>query len=259
MAKAIWPSAAIVFAFVLSQASASANDVACEAAQTLKVCDPADPDTLKSVCGCDLTRLKPLQTAVGMSEVNSKKSEIEKHPDKECGKLKDKPILVIVGPGGNLYITDHHHTAYAWLLVEQERHESSIKGICQIINRTKDLPLTFESEDKFWAALAEKRLVRRPPQSLAALADDPYRSLASLVEDRGGFCKTDREFAEFAWADFFRARLDVPITDAVADKLAANPCDPVVDGAIKLAHSSDAENLPGYSVAACKIDKQCPK
>jgi hypothetical protein len=51
---------------------------------------------------------------------------------------------------------------------------------------------------------------------------------------KGGFCKTPKEFAEFAWA----------------------PSDPndknaTVDEAVEMAHSSEAESLPGYSAANC--------
>ena len=145
-----------------------------------------------------------MQAAVGMSEVELKKADIEHKPHKECDKLRGDPIRVVSGPGGDLFITDHHHTAYAWLLVEQERHESPTNGICRIVNAEKGLSPVFETEEQFSTELEAKHLVRRPPQSLAALADDPYRSLAWLVRDRGGFCRTELEFAEFAWADFFR-------------------------------------------------------
>jgi hypothetical protein len=44
------------------------------------------------------------------------------------------------------------------------------------------------------------------PKTLEAMTDDPYRSLAWFVRQKGGFCKSPREFAEFAWADWFRSK-----------------------------------------------------
>lgn len=247
-------SATVVLAFVSTPAPA-ADDVICKATRVLVLCDPTNPETIKSVCACDLAKLKPLQSAVGMTEVMSKKADIEGKPQKECDKLSTDPIKVVSGPGGDLFITDHHHTAYAWLLVEQDRHESPANGICQVVNLEKGLPLTFPSDDQFWAALEGKHLLRRPPQSLVELADDPYRSLASLVEHRGGFCKTNLEFAEFAWADFFRERLGRGVENPTTDQLSSN-----VSAALNQAHSAEAaeRHLPGYCSSACEADG-CPK
>jgi Putative ParB-like nuclease len=44
------------------------------------------------------------------------------------------------------------------------------------------------------------------PRTLEAMADDPYRSLAWFVRQKGGFCKSPKEFAEFDWADRFRSK-----------------------------------------------------
>ena len=39
------------------------------------------------------------------------------------------------------------------------------------------------------------------------LVDDPYRSVAAEVRERGGFAKESAPFEEFQWADFFRRRI----------------------------------------------------
>ena len=88
------------------------------------------------------------------------------------------------------------------------------------------------------------------PKTLEAMADDPYRSLAWFVRQKGGFCKTAREFAEFAWADWFRSK-------SPALEIQNLPSDPndknaTVDEAVDMAHSSEAENLPGYSAVKCQ-------
>src|SRR5262249_27366581 len=67
-------------------------------------------------CSCDLKSLRPLQGAVGMGEVRQKAEKIKEKPKKEEGKLAADPIKVVRGPDGNLFVTDHHHGARAWLL-----------------------------------------------------------------------------------------------------------------------------------------------
>ena len=70
------------------------------------------------------------------------------------------------------------------------------------------------------------------------MRDDPYRSIAWVVRDNGGYRDTDELFAEFHWANFFRSR--IPLEMVQNDFLKA------VEEAMKLASSKDAEKLPGY-------------
>jgi hypothetical protein len=51
-------------------------------------------------CGCDFTKLRPLQGAVGMGEVTYKASTIANDTDGEYKALKKDPIKVVVGPDG---------------------------------------------------------------------------------------------------------------------------------------------------------------
>jgi len=88
------------------------------------------------------------------------------------------------------------------------------------------------------------------PKTLEAMTDDPYRSLAWFVRHKGGFCKSSREFAEFAWADWFRSKsLTLEIQYLPSDP---NDKNATVDEAVEMAHSSEAESLPGYSAANCQ-------
>jgi hypothetical protein len=88
------------------------------------------------------------------------------------------------------------------------------------------------------------------PKTLEAMTDDPYRSLAWFVRHKGGFCKSPREFAEFAWADWFRSKsLALEIQNLPSDP---NDKNATVDEAVEMAHSSEAESLPGYSAANCQ-------
>jgi hypothetical protein len=77
------------------------------------------------------------------------------------------------------------------------------------------------------------------PQRLADLQDDPYRSLAGLVRNAGGFAKDQAPFVEFLWADFFR-----PL---IAARLIKQDLTRATRLGLKLARSAAARYLPGWS------------
>ena len=214
------------------------------------------PTERQPICTCDLTKLRPLQGAVGMKQVENR---IADDPKLGRQKLEEDPTKVVAGVGGQLFIIDHHHAAEAWL---GAKTEWGANALCKIVNSEKGLPAEFKTEDEFWTALKAARLVRlknasgvdvdasQLPKTLEAMADDPYRSLAWFVRQKGGFCKTAREFAEFAWADWLRSKSPTfEIQNLPSDP---NEKNATVDEAVEMAHSSEAESLPGYSAANCQ-------
>jgi hypothetical protein len=202
-----------------------------------------DLQTMPGVgCTCDLKSLRPLQGAVGMGEVQQKADKIKQKPKKEASKLAADPIKVVRGPGGQLFVTDHHHGA--WLLAGYS------SGICSI----EPDPSSSES-DKFWSRLQDLKKVHLEnkdggviapdalPTSLEQLPDDPYRTLAWMVRKKDGFCRAlmqQKEFAEFIWADWMRGRDELPPA-----QVAAAP-KKFLGTALKLAKSPAAASLPGY-------------
>jgi hypothetical protein len=117
----------------------------------------------------------------------------------------------VIGPKNIFYIVDHHHRAAALLKIGKD------KMIVQVLKtaRTIDLP-------GFWSRMVKNNLAflydeqgrgpRSPadlPESIDRLKDDPYRSLAWAVREAGGYRKTEVPFAEFQWAQFFRARIEI--------------------------------------------------
>ena len=90
-----------------------------------------------------------------------------------------------------------------------------------------------------WAHPYDERGRRRDydaiPSRISKLRDDPYRSLAGLVRDAGGYAKDAEPFAEFLWADFFRSHI-------ARKKLRAAPG----SQALALAHHLGARYLPGW-------------
>lgn len=197
-----------------------------------------------------------MQGALGKQEVQDKVRKIAAKPKKEWRDLADDPIKIIRGPGGALFITDHHHGADAWRLAGHPI------ALCKIVDR-----LPFAAEAEFWAGLKKDHLVRladadgKPltpeqlPSSLEFMPDDPYRSLAWHLRKADGFCRSEmpqKEFAEFTWADWLRTRSELP-----ADAVRASPTG-MLPIALKLARSSEARAVPGY-VGTKPPGFKCPK
>ena len=163
---------------------------------------------------------------------------------KERQKLEEDPIKVVRGPDEELFVTDHHHGARAWL------EAGYTNGICLIQDeKLSTVPV------RFWAQLKERNLVRLEdkngavitpddlPREIELLPDDPYRTLAYLVRKNDGFCRTlmeQKEFAEFIWADWLRERVELQ-----ASRVAASP-EEMLSTALKLTESPAAAGQPGY-------------
>ncbi len=184
--------------------------------------------------------LRPTQLTVGMIEVQDKKTHLASlKPQVQQSFMQAHPMPAVIGPGGNLYITDHHHlgraaleagVANGFFLVEADLSSRGLDEFWREMDRTLWVhPLDENGVRHYYTAI---------PQSLEKLIDDAYRSLAGYVRNAGGFEKTPTAFAEFVWADFFRR--SIPIEDVKADFQAA------VRTALPLAKGKLAKGLPGY-------------
>ena len=76
------------------------------------------------------------------------------------------------------------------------------------------------------------------PHHIKSLRDDPYRSLAAHVRYAGGYDKSQKPFAEFLWADFFRPRIKAELINSDFDK--------ALQQALAFAGSAVCTKLPGY-------------
>jgi len=188
-----------------------------------------------------LGELHPTQLTIGFIEVDEKKKRLlALKPDAQREFMQAHPVPAVLGPGGKLYITDHHHLARAAL-------DAGLKtAFCDV-----EADLSTTGATGFWAAMEEKSWVHpldehgvrhiysRIPSTIGSLVDDVYRSLAGFVRDAGGYDKTPTAFAEFIWADFFRR--NVPVELLTADFHAA------VRVALPLAQGRLAKRIPGYN------------
>jgi hypothetical protein len=190
-----------------------------------------------------LDLLRPTQMAVGMRSVERKLQKIEKRADKpkKIEKvLQHRPIPAVYGPGGGLFIVDHHHFGMALTLAEIE------SAYVRIIADASDV-----SRAAFWRHmeadgrlhLYDERGQRVPPsllpETLGDLRHDPFRDLAWDVREADGFFKVAEPYAEFRWANFFRSR--IPSSIIRHDPKSA------LRTALKLCRSREAARLPGYA------------
>jgi hypothetical protein len=190
-----------------------------------------------------LADLRPTQITVGMRQVALKQKRVEalEHKQKELMDfILERPIRVVLGPGGKIYVIDHHHLGLALIRAGYDTAPVQV-----------DDDFSKLSEENFWKKMQAKKYVhpcdengtRQPlsalPESLIAMKDDPYRALAGFVRDAGGFKKVFTPFAEFKWADYFRKLIPLDVVTKDFDK--------AVKQAVKLAHEPKAKKLPGYT------------
>lgn len=204
-------------------------------------------EALEEIHLVPIEQLRPTQVAVGMRTVTYKRRKIEdavgrrKRLEKLLGK---RPIPAVRGPGGELYIIDHHHFGLALWQAQ----------IPMAYTRVID-DLSHCDEDDFWHEMeAVGRLYpydeqgrRVSPHELPAwlhsLRHDPYRDIAWEIREAGGFDKVATPYAEFRWADFLRER--IPLPQIRKDYESA------LNEALRLARTRAAAHLPGYLGRMC--------
>jgi hypothetical protein len=188
--------------------------------------------------------LRPTQFAVGMLEVEEKIKIVRKFNQKQIQNfIDDNPVPVVIGPEKNLYIVDHHH----FLAV---CYHIGIKKVrVEVVRNLSRRRLTYA---QFWKWMFKSRNAypfcqfgegpRKAiylPKDIRGLADDPYRSLAWFVRKAGAFKNSEKNFAEFKWANFFRRQ-------RLLDRYGLAGMPNAMKRAASLAQSPAATGLPGF-------------
>jgi hypothetical protein len=186
------------------------------------------------------SKLRPTQITVGMREVAAKRQEWRtRHGNKAGEFLGTHMIPVILGPGDNRYVIDHHH------LVRALHEEGIVNVLTTVVADLSELDLDafwFNLDNRGWMHPFDDKGRWRDygdlPKAISDLVDDPFRSLAGALRRAGGFAKDTTPFSEYLWADFLRRRIK---RRAVKDQF---------DGALKkallLAKGHEASYLPGW-------------
>jgi len=223
------------------------------------------------ICSLQVADVLPTQFAVGMLEVQCKIGKYESLSPNELEKyLKSHLAPMVVGPDG-FYITDRHHMAKAlfdsdiddtekvmWLNVTDNYANSALETFWQ------------EMVDNGQVWLYDQKGVQPMtpwylPKSWDAMIDDPFRSLAWMLRNSGGYGKVDTDYSDFMWTNFLRDNIVLTQTKKTA-KLdpsswtwcQVSPYSPlciedldselqkVLPQAITLSQSAAASGLPGY-------------
>lgn len=191
-----------------------------------------------------ILNLKPTQFAIGMEEVKQKIKELNKCGKKKRNKfLKNHRVPVVISPRGFYYALDHHHAV--WALWSTGVSEVQIEVI-------KDFSKSKYSFKKFWALMVRSKWAHLYdqfgngphsalylPQDIRGMGDDPYRSLAWVVRNQGGFEKCEKTYSEFLWAQFFREKKLLHSEG----RFGFERC---IKRALRLARSNAAKKLPGF-------------
>jgi hypothetical protein len=182
--------------------------------------------------------LRPTQITVGMREVEEKRAAWRQHGGK-ADFLGAHLIPVVLGPGEEKYLIDHHHLALA--LHEEGVEEIAVTVVCDLSGLEKGAFWTY-LDNRSWMhlydAAGKLQSHKKLPKHVQGLVDDPYRSLAGALRRAGGYAKDTTPFSEFLWADFLRRRLK-------AKFLAGHP-GRALEEALGLAKAAEAAYLPGW-------------
>lgn len=183
--------------------------------------------------------LRPTQMTVGYREVKRKRDHWQKLGKDGGVYLGQHMLPVVLGPKGRSYVIDHHHLARA--LLEEGQDEVLTTVITDLSSLEKDAFWLF-LDLKNWTHPYDAKGIRQPltalPKRIGDMADDPYRSLAGMVRENGGFAKDITPFSEFIWADYFRRR--IPAGGLAKD------FDASLATAMALARAKDASFMPGW-------------
>jgi len=185
--------------------------------------------------------LRPTQITVGFREVKTRRQRWKRVTTKakRASFLQKHLIPVVLGPGGEHYILDHHHLALA---LYQEGLRKMYVTVVADLSRLDTGSFWFVMDNRNWIYPFDHKGARQPhtaiPRSIDGLVDDPFRSLAGELRRAGGFAKDTTLYSEFLWADFLRRRLKA--------KSVTRDFPRALRRALKLAKSKEANYLPGW-------------
>lgn len=192
------------------------------------------------VCSAAVLTLRPTQITVGQAEVDAKVADLEAMGKKKLAKAIEKePLPAVIGPGGVLYIVDHHHFAKALATIGEPNADVQVRDDLSGIDPA-DFPAAM-AQNKYvylYDENGEPQPFSALPENVMGLRDDPYRGLAWGVREKGGYQHTDSLYGDFAWADYFRPLIPLSMIEQDFDAAVAQ--------ALPLAHLPAAQNLPGY-------------
>lgn len=205
--------------------------------------DRARPRDDKAIA--ELARLRPTQLTLGYAHVSHKKEVTQRHADRNDRAelrrfMRSHRIKTVMGPGGSLYIIDHHHWARAWLELGYQwapvriLHDLSKLAPSAFWKRMRELGHVHPYDEH-----GKRQGPRALPPTVMGMRDDPYRSLAAFAREAGAYRKPANAYGDFCWAGFLRDHVVQDFHSIAGFGLALSE-------SIRLARSNKARRLPGY-------------
>jgi hypothetical protein len=182
----------------------------------------------------------PTQLTLGLDEVERRAAKLRELSQKKLdAKLEEKAVPHVIGPGGAVYMIDHHHFLRALWSIGVEK---AVLG--EEVENWADC-----DPAKFWGKMFVRNYCwpidadgnRRPyaaiPKHVKDLTDNVWRTLArELRGDAYGDLETP--FQEFMWGDYFRTFMSRRLLEL--DYAGA------VELARRVARLGEAQDLPGF-------------
>ncbi len=197
-----------------------------------------------------LSKIAPTQFNIGILAMEEKRDKMIEKYNKELKSKKnlekyllEKAAPAYLGENGQYYIVDRHHTSRALyeanlpvdefpVIIIKDLSDMDLSDLFDYLGSINGLYLYENGQ----GPLDPRHL----PDHIWELDDDPYRSLAWLVREAGGFDKAEVNFLEFIWANYFRKK--ITLVNGSEAELNQN-----LKRAIEMAHEPDASHLPGYT------------
>lgn len=170
------------------------------------------------LCTLNPDQMRPSQFGIGAVEAVCKQGLFESMSSSELEKYLSSPdrrVNIVVGRKDHFHVLDGHHMSVALLNSDIPAKEKII--YCNVVQNWNDL-----DGETFWQNMVssnyvwlfdEKGLSPLAPEFLPGdledMLDDPFRTLAWMLQDAGGFLKTGVNFEDFAWANFLRNNINL--------------------------------------------------
>ena len=188
----------------------------------------------------EIADLRPTQMTLGLREVERKRAEWRGRAERDGPEFLGRHMIpAILGPKQVPYVIDHHHLLRA-LHEEGVRHV--LVSVVADLGHLKKPQFWTYMDNRNWLhpfdASGTRQPLARLPKTVAAMKDDPYRSLAGEVRRAGGFAKDTTPYSEFLWADFLRHRVRRDLVEERFER--------AVDKGVRLSTAPEAAYLPGW-------------
>jgi hypothetical protein len=232
-------------------------------------------------------RVRPTQVFVGKVEMECTKALLESYTSDQLRQsLMDEYVPAIIGPKGDIYITDHHHFAVALFQAFLDFQRPVIHRVLYACIQEDFSQL---NKTTFWPEMIKRQFVfledergnnittNDLPVTLKLMADNPFRTLSNWLRKSKAWVKCGTKgttnlmqcrnttapfFIECTWANYIRKYIPLteypswpdlipPLDDFIyraSLQLQVETLGSILQQAINLTLSSPALGLPGFNI-----------